>query len=175
MCGLDFTCLFCFPDLPQVLAENYFVEVAVHGMFWKFIVPEEKWGEFHKILEKFCRFWDSKEKGLHVKQSGCPPYSESPALSPQSQKTRNYQQFLTVLCMRTCCKLWKFCPSSHPATDGKALRMARAGGWRGHVYFNKDQRLKFHQCPSAVTFIHLWLFPIFPCSYILELELFRSL
>lgn len=59
--------------------------------------------------------------------------------------------------MRTFCKLWQFCPSSHPATVGKAVRMARAGGWHGCVYFNKAQRLKFHQCPSAVCYIHSFI------------------
>lgn len=65
--------------------------------------------------------------------------------------------FPAALHMKTFCKLWIFCPSSHPATDGKAVRMARAGGWHGCVYFNKAWRLKFHQCPSAVCYVHSFI------------------
>jgi len=39
---LGFYLFILLPRLPQVLAENGFVEAAVHGMFWKFVVPGEK-------------------------------------------------------------------------------------------------------------------------------------
>jgi len=75
----------------------------------------------------------------------------------RARRPENISSFPTVLCIRTFYKLWKFCPSSHPTTDGKAVRMARAGGWHGCVYFNKAHRLKFHQCPSAVCYTHSFI------------------
>lgn len=75
----------------------------------------------------------------------------------RARRPKTISSLLAALHMRAFCKLWKFCPSSHPATDGKAVRMARASGWCGCVYFNKAQRLKFYQCPSAVCYIHSFI------------------
>lgn len=154
---LGFYLFILLPWLPQVLAENCFAEVAVHGMFWKFIVPGKKWGLFHKILENFFKFWNSKEKELHGKWSGLFPIVKVQLSLLRAIRWETTSRLPTVLCMRTLCKLWKFCSSSYPATDGKVVRMARAGGWHGCVYSNKALRLKFHQCPSAVCYIHSYI------------------
>jgi len=116
-------------------------------------------GRNEESFVQFCQSFANPET-LKTKrhEAACiSSLQQNPALPPHSQKTKSYQQPLTVLHMRTFCKLWKRCPSGLPATDGKAVRMAADGGWCGCVYFNKAQRLKVHQCPSAVCYIHSFI------------------
>lgn len=155
---LGFYLFVLLPWLPQVLAENCFAEAAVHGMFWKFIVPGKKWGSFHKILENFFKFWNSREEELHGKWSGLFPIVKIQFCLLRVIKSETTSSLLTVLHMRTLCKLWKCCSSSHPAADGKAVRMARAGGWHGCVQYSPE--IKVPPVPIS-SLLHSFIYHYF--------------
>lgn len=155
MCGLGFTCLFCFPHCLWYWQRIILLTFPSMGAFGNVL----SLGRNEESFVQFCQSFANPET-LKTKrhEAACiSSLQQNPALPPHSQKTKSYQQPLTVLHMRTFCKLWKRYPSGLPATDGKAVRMAAAGGWCGCVYFNKAQRLKVHQCPSAVCYIHSFI------------------
>lgn len=89
---LGFYLFVLLPSLPQVLAENCLAEVAVHGMFWKFIVPEKKMRTISWNSGKLLQVLKLQRKRITWEVVWPLPYSESPVLSPQSHKIRNYQQ-----------------------------------------------------------------------------------
>lgn len=124
-------------------------------MFRKFLVPREQWREFHRSLKNFCKFWNSKE--TEWTSLDPLPVVKAQLCILRARRPETISSLPTVLCMRPFCKLWQLLPSSRPAADGQAVRMARAGGWQWCVYLNKAQRLKFHQCPSAVWYIQSFI------------------
>lgn len=157
MCGLGFTCLLCFPDCLRCWQRIVLLKLQSAGCFGNSL-------SLGKNEESFIKFWKrsassetQKRKSYAWSSLDLLAIVKAQLCLLRARRPETISNLPTALRMRTFCKLWKFCPPSHPATDGKAMRMARAGGWRGCVYFHKVQRLKFHQCPSAVCYIHSFI------------------
>lgn len=131
MCGLGFTCLFCFPDCLRCWQRIILSKLQSMGGFGNLLSPGKNEKSFIKSCQSFANSETPKRRSYVGSCLHLLPVVRAQLCLLASRRPKTISGLLTVLRARTFCKLWTFCPASLPTTDGKAARMARTGGWRG--------------------------------------------